>query len=265
MSIDLPMIQFSSASNPPHLSSLASSNLNFLNSANEITAPLKQSCAASCSSHANTCRKLESVEGTGDKRASGSSYNTVFYSVPSKIEVQNSVAALQNFLLGISSASSGPELKWLQPLLGSCDLLTQGYGMAVDTFRLLLTDPSVKRLAVSLSSDEAVWDAVMNNELVRKLRHSPFLAGTPRLVLSDKEPNLGSDILRWILEITKAKVMELIDKFQLLMNEVFSLDDKGKASEETLGPGNLEDKLRSSLLLSLVILLIVILGRLHGA
>lgn len=84
-------------------------------------------------------------------------------------------------------------------------------------------------------------------------------------MLSDKEPNLGSDILRWILEITKAKVMELIDKFQLLMNEVFSLDDKGKASEETLGPGNLEDKLRSSLLLSLVILLIVILGRLHGA
>lgn len=33
----------------------------------------------------------------------------------------------------------------------------------------------MQRLAVSLSSDEAVWDAVMNNELVRKLRHSPFL------------------------------------------------------------------------------------------
>ncbi|KAJ0112957.1 hypothetical protein Patl1_00158 [Pistacia atlantica] len=196
MRIDLPMIQFSTPSNPPPLLPLASSNLNFLNSANQTPAPLIESCAAWCSSH--TSRKLESVEGTGDKREGGSLDYTAFYSVPSKFEVENAVAALQQY---------------------SRTLLTQGCGIVRDTFRLLVTDPSVKRLVVSLSSDEVVWDAVLNNELVRKLLHSPFLAKT-RPMLSDEEPNLWSDILRWILEIAKAKVMELIEKFQLLMNEV---------------------------------------------
>lgn len=86
-------------------------------------------------------------------------------------------------------------------------------------------------------------------------------------MLSDEEPNLSSDILRWILEITKAKVMELIEKFQLLMNEVFSPNDRGKPTSETPGSSEdkvREDKVRSSLLLSLVILLIVIMGRLDS-
>ncbi|KAK1388231.1 hypothetical protein POM88_016409 [Heracleum sosnowskyi] len=34
------------------------------------------------------------------------------------------------------------------------------------------TEPAIQRMVVALSSDKAVWDAVMNNDVVRELRDS---------------------------------------------------------------------------------------------
>lgn len=268
MHIDLPMIQFcTSSSKIPSPSSSSSSNLNFPVSADDNTA-LKQTCTScSCSCRSNSCQKLDSVDRREEKRASGLLDNTVFGPVPSDIEVENAVAALQSFLHRISS--SGTELKWLQPFLGSCDPRIslsqgQGYGRRVyDTFNMLLSDRSVKRLVVSLSSDRAVWEAVINNVLVRKLRESPYSADNAVKQNSDEEPNMAADILKWILDTTKAKVTELIEKFQALMDEVFKpLDSDKNPTDET--SGDLEDKVRSSVLLSIVILVIVVVARAHS-
>ncbi|KAJ4727219.1 Uncharacterized conserved protein (UCP012943) [Melia azedarach] len=265
MNIDLPMIQFCTSSSTS--SSPSTSNLNFPVLANH-TATLKQSCtASSCSCHSDSCKKLDCVDKTEGKRASGSLDNSVFGSVPSNSEVESAVAALQSFVRGISA---GPEFKWLQPVLGGRDpriLLAQGYGGRVyDTIRMLQTDPSVKRLVVSLSSDKAVWDAVMNNELVRKLRESPYPAAENRRRRSSAEvTNLAAEVFRWISDITKAKLTELIEKFQALVDEVFKPLEKENPNPEEENGGDLEEKVRSSLVLSVMILLIVVVARAHRA
>lgn len=97
MHIDLPMIQFCTSSSkiPSPSSSSSSSNLNFPVSADDNTA-LKQTCTScSCSCRSNSCQKLDFVDRREEKRASGLLDNTVFGPVPSDIEVENAVAALQ--------------------------------------------------------------------------------------------------------------------------------------------------------------------------
>ncbi|MBA0802191.1 hypothetical protein Gohar_012511, partial [Gossypium harknessii] len=116
------------------------------------------------------------------------------------------------------------------------------------------------RLVVSISSDKAVWDAIKNNELVRKLLDLPLPAvenGRPGNSSGEAEPD--NDILQWILDFAKAKVTELVLKFQSLLNEVFRSGKREKPNEETRG--QLEEEIRSSLILSIVILLIVIVAR----
>ena len=78
---------------------------------------------------------------------------------------------------------------------------------------------------------------------------------------SEEEPNLVTELLRWILDATRAKIKELIEKFQVLVNEV--LGSVGEKSMEEAGV-EVEDKVTSSLLLLIVILLIVVVARAHG-
>ncbi|XWS45861.1 hypothetical protein CRYUN_Cryun14cG0015700 [Craigia yunnanensis] len=256
MHVDLSKIQFNSSSSA--VSSSSSNNLNLPVPSN-YAAPLGPSSSSSCQSE--ICKRIEVVDGKENKTVTGSFNNFILGPVPSKSEVENAVASLQNFIHGISS--SRPELKWLQPLLDSCDsrlLLSQGLGRVYDALILFLTEPSVKRLVVSLSSDKAVWDAIMNNELVRKLCVFPHPAvENGRPWNSTAEADLGNDILQWILDMTKAKVTELVLKFQSLLNEVFQTRRREKPNEETRD--QLEENIRSSLLLSIVILLIVIVAR----
>ncbi|GMY23283.1 putative Post-SET domain-containing protein [Fagus crenata] len=257
--VDLHWIQLkASSSNLPSIptsnsSSASSNNLNLPVSAT-FTGPLKTS-----SSETN-CGRLESVDGREEKRASGSLYNLVFGHVPSQVEVQNAIHGLQNFMLGKSS--SGSELKWLEQKLDGFDprlLLSQGYRRFCDAFQLLYTDPTIKRLVVSLVCDKAIWDAVMKNESVRNFQWKPYTVDYGGPQSSDEEPDLAAHILRWILDATKAKVIELIEKFRSLVNELFQPPDKENPKE-----GNkeqMEEKVRSSLLLSVVIILIVVVAR----
>ncbi|EOX96375.1 hypothetical protein SCA6_015349 [Theobroma cacao] len=262
MHIELPMIQFnSSSSSVPSISSSSSNSLSLPVPSN-YTAPLRPSTASSSSTcHGEICRRLEAVDGKENKTATGSFNNFVLGPVPSKPEVEDAVAALQNFIHRVSSST--PQMKWLQPLLDSCDSRrwqSQGLGRAYDAFSLLLKEPSVKRLVVALSSDKALWDAIRKNELVRKLCELPHPAvENGRACNSTVEADLGKVILQWILDMTKAKITELVMKFQSLLNEVFQTRGSEKPDEETRD--QLDETIRSSLLLSIVILLIVIVAR----
>lgn len=79
-----------------------------------------------------------------------------------------------------------------------------------------------------------------------------------------EEPELVATILQWIWEMSKAKVMELIDKFQALVNEMFQRRENEKGNTVLRNDDQVEDKVRSSLLLTIIILLIVVIARANG-
>ena len=98
--IDLPKMKFKTSSSnlpslPPSSSSSSKNNLNLPVSAT-FAGNLTTSCSATrCSSHSETCGKLETVDGREEKRATGSLYNPVFGQVPSQLEIENAIRALQ--------------------------------------------------------------------------------------------------------------------------------------------------------------------------
>ncbi|GMY23284.1 hypothetical protein FCV25MIE_18525 [Fagus crenata] len=247
--VDLHRIQLKASSS--NLPSIPTSNSSSASSSNNLNLPVSATFTGplKTSSSETNCGRLESVDGREEKRASGSLYNLVFGHVPSQV-----------FMLGKSS--SGSELKWLEQKLDGFDprlLLSQGYRRFCDAFQLLYTDPTIKRLMVSLVCDKAVRDAVMKNESVRNFRWTPYTVDYGRPQSSDEEPDLAANILRWILDATRTKVIELIEKFLSLVNELFQPPDKENPKE-----GNkeqMEEKVRSSLLLSVVIILIVVVAR----
>ncbi|GKU88473.1 hypothetical protein SLEP1_g2734 [Rubroshorea leprosula] len=245
MHFDFPLNQFQYPSAYPH-----PSNLNLPVSANH-SAPFESYSSSpppppppptSCS----CCRTQ--IRRTADRLTLG------LGPVPSKIEVENAVSSLEKFMGGVSSP--GPELKWL------CNV----GGRIFHVFRLMQTQQSFKRLVVSLSSDKAVWDAIKNNEMVRKLCESPIPAEKgekldyPEI---EVDPDLIAKILNWIFDIAKAKVVELVLKLQALVSEVFRDQDSKNWTDNSRE--QLEDIVRSSLVLSMVILLIVVITRVQGA
>ncbi|OMO98166.1 hypothetical protein COLO4_14095 [Corchorus olitorius] len=127
-------------------------------------------------------------------------------------------------------------------------------------------------MVFSLSSDKAVWNAVLNNEVVRELRES-FYAAEENNPLSSEgssdensdESNKATNIVMWIFDNTKAKIMDIFDKITKLVNELFKMppDYEKGAAEGTLGP--FEERLRTSFLLSVVVLLIVVVARANTA
>ena len=72
-------------------------------------------------------------------------------------------------------------------------------------------------------------------------------------------------ILQRIWEYAKAKVAELVEKFQSLMSVMFQQRDIEKLSRKDDGDGEqLKHKVESSLLLSVIIILIVLVVRAGG-
>lgn len=82
---------------------------------------------------------------------------------------------------------------------------------------------------------------------------------------SNTEPDFAACIIGWIMEMTKAKVMELIEKFQSLVNDVFLPRETKGENAEADNKNEFEEIVRSSLLLSIVTLLIVVVARFQRA
>ncbi|KAM7476285.1 hypothetical protein LguiB_023528 [Lonicera macranthoides] len=200
-----------------------------------------------------------------DRRRSIGSYyydnntNNVLAPVPSRIEVQKAISDLHRYMHGLST--SKPEFSWLQQMLNHQDprmLQSPGYRRVYDAYRLLQTDPSVQRMVASISSDKVVWDAILKNQAVQDLHSSLYTANSERDESSNEESDLATLILKWILGMAKSMIGELMEKFASLVNDIFQ---QKPASELT---DHMEEKLISSLLLSVVILVIVVVGRSGG-
>ncbi|KAK4267891.1 hypothetical protein QN277_024615 [Acacia crassicarpa] len=218
--------------------------------------PFSQSSSACCCfCHSEIGRKLEIANGNEENRSSGCLRSYVFDAVPSQSEVEDALVALQSFLKAVTSEA----LQKNSGTFHSSILLSQGFNRLYDAYQLLISDPSIKRLVTSLSSDKTVWDAIMNvlNQNLQSLPNS----GEVRRPQIPHKPEVSIDILSWILEIIKGKVMELIENFQSLVNLLF---ESHKIEKSALKGQEVEGKVRSSMLLSVVILLIVILARVQS-
>ncbi|KAI9071052.1 hypothetical protein K1719_039571 [Acacia pycnantha] len=248
-------IVISPSSSSSSSSSFSSSNSKLPVSTDNGVPFSHSSSACCCFCHSEIGRKLEIVNGNEENRSSGCLHSYVFDAVPSQSEVEDALIALQSFLKAVTSGA----LQKNSGTFHSSILLSQGYNRLCDAYRLLVSDPSIKRLVTSLSSDKTVWDAIMN-VLNQNLQSLPNSGEVRRPQIPDK-PEVSIDILSWILEIIKGKVMEMIENFQSLVNLLF---ESHKIEKSALKEQEVEGKVRSSMLLSVVILLIVILARVQS-
>ncbi|XP_071939336.1 uncharacterized protein [Coffea arabica] len=95
----------------------------------------------------------------------------VFGPAPSRLEVEKAMTDLLRFLHGDAKSN----FHWLQPIVypsNSRMLQSPGYGRIQDSFSMLQREPSVQNMVVSISCDNAVWDAILNNRAVQDIRGS---------------------------------------------------------------------------------------------
>lgn len=213
----------------------------------------------------------------------------VFGPVPSKEEVETAVSALQQALLPVTfsktaarfpsipekdekdemtsvtvthhSSSANLELEWIESTLqfyNPEEAHSQGHDHVLNALHLLKINPSVQRMVTSLSSDKAVWNAVMNNEVVKELRESFHAAESNQLETYGDGPQVATQFLKWILDNTKKKMAELIEKIMKLVTDLLQSQEKEKAMDI------FEDTLRSSLMLSIMVLVVVVVTRVQG-
>ncbi|PQQ04329.1 uncharacterized protein Pyn_31242 [Prunus yedoensis var. nudiflora] len=235
-----------------------------------------------------------------DERRHGFLEDFVLGPVPSRDEVQNAVSALQQVFSPsshaqfirdkyaselerdvsdqITSASAGlvdrvssvgAELDWMEPSAYLCNskmLQPHASERVYDAFHLLQTESSVQRMVISLSSDRAVWDAVMNNEVVRELRESFYAAEDNSSQSPDEdadEENKATNIVKWIFQNTMAKVMEVIEKITKVLGDL--IKPPGSEKVNAGASNRFEEKLRTSFMLTVVVLLVVVVTRSHKA
>ncbi|GAA0171175.1 hypothetical protein Leryth_009845 [Lithospermum erythrorhizon] len=218
----------------------------------------------------------EYVYGIGDKR--GGNFNAcfdecVFGTVPSVAEVHHAVSALQKVAINSNEEEESVcglnDLDWIEPpsgnLCNSKALRRGGFGRVGGALDLLQTDPSVQKMVISISSDEAVWKAVLNNEAVREFRDSMSEDADKTLHESpddgSNDSNAAKDIARWIRNQIQAKVNQLVEKIMMVFHEVFESSEKINEGESN----PFEGKLRTSFFLSLVVMLLVAVTRAHDA
>ncbi|XP_015069734.1 uncharacterized protein LOC107014368 isoform X2 [Solanum pennellii] len=165
-------------------------------------------------------------------------------------------------------SSSGSVSDWIEPSIHICNSkLLQSYGSnrVYDAFHLLQTEPSIQKMVISLSSDKAVWDAVLNNEAVREIRDSlkqadnGLQAGNSEEGLDKSDSDGTVDVISWIVVNTKEKVLEIVEKIIEFVNEWFQPPEEEKTSDGDTDP--FEEKLRTSFFLSIVVLLVVVVAR----
>ncbi|KAL4178672.1 hypothetical protein AMTRI_Chr13g116250 [Amborella trichopoda] len=216
--------------------------------------------------------------------------------VPSRAEVEDAVSALQQVIFSVSNSqvyddgllstsergmanriivsnttlddgpSSGQLPDWIEPSLNyyypKMSESEESTGV-FDAFHLLRSNPYVQRMVVSLASDDAVWDAVSKNEAVQELHDSLHRVGnvTPSNGPNKNSPDAITWIVEWVLDNLKAKVQEILHKLSTLIDELFRLP----YAEQEKKMDAFTETLRSSLMLSVLVLLVIVVTRSYRA
>lgn len=206
---------------------------------------------------------------TGSQPCYFSENDTSFGPVPSRVEVESAILELQRFMSGLPTTKSQVEGVHGQVHPHHSKMLqSAGFTKFSEAFAMMQAEPPLQNLVVSISCDKAVWEAILSNEAVHDLQWSLAAGNCEEIqVLSNacneekkvrygEEAELAELILRWIMDFTKSKIVELVENFVSLINEVFRPAPNVRPSSDML-----DEKVRSSLLLSVVILLVVVVAR----
>ncbi|KAJ0251019.1 hypothetical protein HA466_0134180 [Hirschfeldia incana] len=224
--------------------------------------------------------------------------DSVFDSVPSVDEVEDAVSALQhsysllvrdkhacdpeenggeNQSLIATGTPFGTELDWVEPSMELChsrSLQPHAYDHVYNAFDLLRTDPSVQRMVLSLSSDKAVWNAVRNNEVVQEIKELYYSGINQDKESSDDESSdeessddtpgedkAAIDFINWIFDSTAVKATEVLKKIMKLVIEFLNSFKVNKKRKRGKFNNCFEEDLKTSVFLSILVMLVVIVSR----
>jgi len=137
-----------------------------------------------------------------------------------------------------------------------------GHDNVREAFDMLQSNPAVQGMVISLASDKAMWDALLNNEKVIEFREALQKGESMRPELSkdtEKPPRHQENPFMQAFEITKMKVMECFEKITEVLQQFFGLADKKVLFEKDGDP--VERTLKATLMLSVAVLLIVLVKR----
>ncbi|XP_062184473.1 uncharacterized protein LOC133888302 [Phragmites australis] len=161
---------------------------------------------------------------------------------------------VNHFALDSDPSENGLE-EWIEPatlVLNSAALLTKEHRNVLDAFHLLQVDSSVQKMVMALSTDKAVWDAVMNNEVVQEFKRSFQDAKETDLKGSSAPP---PGVMKWVLENTQAKIIEFLEKILRLVNTLFQSEENNYDLYD--------DAVRMSFMLSVFVFIVVTIARIR--
>ncbi|XP_051218538.1 uncharacterized protein [Lolium perenne] len=134
--------------------------------------------------------------------------------------------------------------------LNSTALVTRDHQNVLDAFQLLQEDSSVQKMVMALSTDKAVWDAVMNNDVVQEFKKSfQDAKETDNKGCSTTPPGM----MKWVLENTQAKIKEFLEKILQLVHTLFQAGSKDYDLSD--------DLVRMSFMLSVFVFIVVTIAR----
>ncbi|KAM7266731.1 hypothetical protein ACFE04_004628 [Oxalis oulophora] len=167
------------------------------------------------------------------------------------------------------SVSDELDIDWQEPLMALSNPRhsePKGRERVYEAFSMLRNEPYVQRMVISLSSDEAIWDRVQNNKVVREIRELFNAAEDNKSDSSDEtidDPNPTMNFVQWIFDNTKTKVMEMFEMVSNLVNELLKLPNDEKATKGATS--TFDEKVRTSFMLTIMVLLVVVVTRAHRA
>lgn len=192
-----------------------------------------------------------------------SALRRLFFSMPFSqffgVETNSKVPNLDSSEMGEIVSSGDQDARQLQywPKL----LESRGSAQVFEAFLLLVSNPFVKKMVVSLTSDGAIWNAVVKNKAVQELRQA-FCADAesakPQNSGGRNYKDVGMMILKWLIESTKAKIAEFCNEIAKLVNEFFPSEEKRK---NTSSFSNFDHVIRSSFMISILIFIVTIVMR----
>ncbi|KAJ4775162.1 Cation/H(+) antiporter 11 [Rhynchospora pubera] len=123
---------------------------------------------------------------------------------------------------------------------------------------LLNWNPSIQKVVISLSTDKAVWDAIMKNEAVQELHKYLIQAGRNEPLAFVGQDDFLPGILRWIIDTSKTKIVELINQLSDLIGALFRSRGPDEATEIV------NDVIKSAFMLTVMVLIVVVVSRLQA-
>ncbi|XP_010546428.1 PREDICTED: uncharacterized protein LOC104818512 [Tarenaya hassleriana] len=156
-------------------------------------------------------------------------------------------------------------LDWTEPPLQLCNsrhlqqLQPYMQDRLFDAFHLLQTDPSIQRMVVSLASDTTVYNAVMNNEVVREL----ITNGKKARASTEESGSAIVDIIKKMFQRSATKMIEAMEKITKCVTHLFKVPCHKEVAVVVVVTGDepMMEKLQLTILLAVVVLLIVSVTR----